>query len=298
METEVRMRGHRLAPSIASSGDPKDPIATNSTKPFSPLTLRLNTFGGKITGRNGIRGQMNQCGLPTHAILASVALATKSNSARALLANESDTSDRQGLEPDLRTLTLIIIVSVVLGVIATVVWFPQTVAAEAQSVGALGVWLSGWGLALSAIGFGLTWWQLSRSRSAAKRVAAALVAIRGDYASFDIIGELRTAKAAGEDAQASLEGERWIEAIQAFNRVRVSLVKMSATNGGLNDANTSLAKDYAGDMLTSCDVISENRAGSPDEIPKNQMIANLRILDNFLITLEQELKGGIGGNQH
>lgn len=214
------------------------------------------------------------------------------------MATESDTSERQAIEPDLRTLTVIIILSVGVGVIATVRWFPQTVEANAQSVGALGVWLSGWGLALSAIGFGLTWWQLNRSRSAAKRVAAALIAIRGDYASFDIIGELRTAKAAGEDAQASLEGERWVEAIQAFNRVRVSLVKMSATNGVLNDTNTSLAKDYAGDMLTSCDVISENRSDSPESIPRNQMIANLRILDNFLITLEQELRGGIGGNKH
>lgn len=157
-------------------------------------------------------------------------------------------------------------------------------------------WLmSAWGIALSLLGFGITWWQLYRTRTASQKVAEALHDIRSDYAAFDVVTELRTALAAGDDALACLEDDRWGGVMTAYDRARISLIKMASINGGLRDDKVSEAKDFAGDMLSSCGLVSEKHVSSPQEIPKPSMIANLRLMNNFLIALEQEIKGGIGG---
>jgi hypothetical protein len=199
------------------------------------------------------------------------------------------------IEPGVAALTLVLGIMIVVGLVATLRSYPRTIAADPSAVGAVGLWLSAWGLGISTIGFGVTWWQLYRTATAAQRVSNALDGIRRDYATFDVSSELRTAKAAGEDAIAALEGGRWGDAVQAHDKARSSLVKMASVNGGLSEDQSGRAKDYAADMLSACDAISEKRQDDGVAIPVQKMTSNLRNLNTFLIELEQQLRGGIGG---
>jgi len=166
-----------------------------------------------------------------------------------------------------------------------------------STVGALGAVFSIWGLAISIAGFGLTWWQLSRTQRAASAVAAAVARLKRDFGAFDVITELRTAQASAQETQGHIDGMRWELAIAGYNKTRASLMKMVAVRDGLSGARAEAAKDFIGEGLDACQNIEGLSTSSPQSIPRQALNMRLRELDNFLISVEFELKDAIRGNE-
>ena len=165
-----------------------------------------------------------------------------------------------------------------------------------QSLGwanASGLMIGVWGLAVSIVGFALTMWQLQRTQSAAAAVGSAMVRLKQDFASFDVITELRTARAAGEAIQSHVSCDRWGEAFQGYNIVRASLKKISVAHGGLTSEQRGIVQDHIASCLDACTSIERLMPDSVSELSKEVLNNNLRNMDNFLIEIEFSLKDAI-----
>lgn len=174
---------------------------------------------------------------------------------------------------------------------------PKIARLDSAQVGALGLALSAWGVFLGAVGFGITWWQIQRSRTAAQAVANTVRWMRHDYASFDVITELRTARAHAETVITALATSNWSDANKALWGIRVSLMKMASSKDVLQENEIGACKDFVADILAASDLIQQNAQQTPEAIPASQLVSEMTEADNFLITLEQQLKGSFRGNR-
>lgn len=118
-----------------------------------------------------------------------------------------------------------------------------------------------------------------------------MVKIRRDYGSFDVVTELRTAQAAGGDAQSHLEAGRSVEAIVSLNRARASLVKIISIPQVMDVNQAEEAKNYLAIVLDAGRTIARSRADDGVELPTLSIMERLQELDSFLIALEFSLKG-------
>lgn len=190
-----------------------------------------------------------------------------------------------------KTAVIVAAIAVLLLVALNVELHPILVRANAAQVGAIGLALTTWGLALAIVGFGITWWQIQRSRNAAQAVASAVSTMRKDYASFDVITELRSARAHAESVIAALSQSDWSAANKSYWGIRVSLIKMSSSGDVITENDASKCKDYVMDVLSATELIQQNADTSPELIPSPQLVVQMTEADNFLISLEQQLKG-------
>lgn len=174
---------------------------------------------------------------------------------------------------------------------------PILAATDAAQVSAVGLTLTVWGLILAVAGFGITWWQMHRARTAAQAVANAVSTMRRDYAAFDVITELRTARAHAEGVITALSASDWSSAHKSFWGIRVSLMKMASSSDVLDYSAISACKDHVANILTATDVIQQNAEENAELIPSHQLVAQMTEADNFLISLEQQLKGSYRANR-
>lgn len=200
---------------------------------------------------------------------------------------ETDEHDVRG------TITVTVLVVVIVG--GLVAWgsFGTLKGLPADRVGAWGLIVSGFGLLLSIVGFGITWLQISRTRSAAQKVSKALSNIRRDYASFDVATELRSARESIGRVLIALGDQRWGEAMSSLDTLRVCLVKMSSVSNVMDVADTGWIKDEAGRVMSHHDNILSVYVDRPQQIQVQEMCSSIRTADNFLISLEQKLKDKI-----
>lgn len=183
-------------------------------------------------------------------------------------------------------------------VISFLIWTPllnyyQGVSAEFSA--ALGILLGLYGFALTIAGFGLTWWQLARTQRAAEAVRLAIKKLKNDFGAFDILLEMRTARAAGEECGRHLGVPSWHEAKGSYHRLRSSLVKMTAVKAGLNDEDRGYIKDFtavAVDAIRGLDAkVRDPQLG----VDVANLAESLLELDEFLIRLEYSMRDIISG---
>lgn len=146
---------------------------------------------------------------------------------------------------------------------------------------------------ISVAGFAVTWWQLARTQTAAAAVTTAMTRLKQDFASFELISEIRTARASAESASGHVAGDRWPEALQSYNSMRSSLSRMVAARDGLDERQLELAQDYLASALDACTSIERLHGSNPAELSKDVMNGKLRDFDTFLISLEVNLKESI-----
>jgi hypothetical protein len=143
-------------------------------------------------------------------------------------------------------------------------------------------------------GFGITFWQLWRTRRAADAAADAVARLKQDFASFDVILELRTARASAAEAGRHVNSGRWPAALVSLNQIRESLQKMLSVRNGLEIGDAERAKDYIAYALGACSSIEDvERAGG--DIARTALTGKLRELDGYLIELEGDLKDRFSG---
>ncbi|WP_312144200.1 hypothetical protein [Brevundimonas sp.] len=188
-------------------------------------------------------------------------------------------------------------VFLLVALVATFWMHPKLVRADPLALGATGIVLSAWGLILAIGGFGITWWQLHRSRTAAQRVAETVSDMRRDYAAFDVITELRTARAAAEKIQEAVTILNWPEAAIGYRNIRVSLMKMASSVGVLNDENIAECKDHVAKVMAAANFLQKSPPRPEDAAPVGEMLEQMGSVDNYLIALEQSLKGSFRANR-
>lgn len=172
------------------------------------------------------------------------------------------------------------------------------VAAEPDAIGmigSIGFLFGAWGILLSVGGFGLTWWQLQRTRRAASAVAEAMVGLKREFNSFDVITEVRTARGYAEATQGHVISARWGDALASYNNARASLNKVVAVRGVLSEQNLERARDYISEALATCSSIERMQRDSSDFVSIDIINDKLRELDGFLIELEYSMKDAIRG---
>lgn len=183
-------------------------------------------------------------------------------------------------------------------VISLLLWRPMLTYYEAVSskfAGALGILLGLYGLALTVAGFGLTWWQLARTQRAAEAVRLAIKRLKNDFSSFDILLEMRTARAAGEECGRHLGVPSWHEAQASYHRLRSSLVKMTAVNAGLSDENLGYIKDFTAVAVDAIRGLDAKVRDAEVEVDVANLGESLLELDEFLIRLEYSMRDIISG---
>lgn len=150
------------------------------------------------------------------------------------------------------------------------------------------------GLLVGVFGFGITFWQLWRTRKAAGAAEEAVSRLKQDFASFDVILELRTARVSGAEAGRHVNSGRWLAALVSLDQVRESLQKMLGVRNGLEIRDAERAKDYIAYALGACSSIEHvERAGG--DISRTALTGKLRELDGYLIELEGTLKDRFSG---
>lgn len=160
-------------------------------------------------------------------------------------------------------------------------------------VEALGFVLTVWGLLLSVAGFGVTWWQLARTQTSSQAVERALSRIKRDYESFDLITEVRTARANAEITQSHITSARWDDALGSYNALRISLAKIAAVRGGLSDESRESTKDLLAAAQDACNSIEKFRVHNTEQLTADVLNTILRNMDTFLISVEYSLKDSI-----
>ena len=167
---------------------------------------------------------------------------------------------------------------------------------QQDSVGAYGFFVGLWGLVISVAGFAVTWAQLVKTQSAASAATNAIGRLKKEFGSFDVVTELRTAKAAAEDAEAHVGASRWVDASSAYSRARASLTKMVSVKDGLAVEQADAARDF----ITTCVDgyhATQKLASEPDaNISLDILKSRLIDLDTFLIEVEFSLKASMNGN--
>lgn len=185
----------------------------------------------------------------------------------------------------------------IIGMLVVVVSIPLTlwltIHKDDRWLGSGGFALSVAGLLFSVVGFGLTLWQLNRTNSATEAVGKAIVRLRRDLGSLDVLTELRSAAEAAGEAQAHLSNQRWASALLSYNKIRHCLYKALAVDGALNAVDSETAKDFIAHALGACSEL-EMAADNPIGDVSN-MSGKLRELEGFLVTSEYRTKDSFGG---
>lgn len=165
----------------------------------------------------------------------------------------------------------------------------------APFVGALGIVLGYYGLALSVVGFALTWWQLARTRGAAEAAKLAVRKLKNDFASFDVLLELRTAKANAEECRRLLGTGAWAEALLGYQRLRASLLEISAVRMGVDDPTVSQMKDFVG--RTTGAILDLEARGRDDTLTVDVAALSTTLLDmdEFFVELEHLVRDKVSG---
>ncbi|WP_156389216.1 hypothetical protein [Brevundimonas sp. Root1423] len=163
-------------------------------------------------------------------------------------------------------------------------------------VGAYGFFIGLWGLVISVAGFFITWWQLVKTQSAASAAANAIVRLKKEFGSFDVVTELRTAKAAAEDAEAHVGASRWADASSAYSRARASLTKMVSVKDGLASEQADIARDFITTCVDGYHATQKLLADANADVSLDLLKSRLIDLDTFLIEVEFSLKASMNGN--
>ncbi len=153
------------------------------------------------------------------------------------------------------------------------------------------------GLGVTVLGFGFTFWQLARTRRATAAVTQTIKRIKRDFGSFDILLEVRTARAAAAETQGHIQGGRWDLALVSYNNLRSSLATMLAVRGGLTGSDAEQAKDHVADALDACKLLDSLDAEGAPAVDRSTLNNKLRELDGFLIHLEYSVKDSFSGSQ-
>lgn len=161
--------------------------------------------------------------------------------------------------------------------------------------GAAGLFLGLWGLIASLLGFSVTWWQLSKTHGAARAAQRAVGNLKREFRSFDVITELRTAKASAEETRSHIDASRWQEAYGSYNRTRVSLTKMVSVRDGLQPDDLDLARDFITTCVDGAQSAKRLQEDGAAEVSRDILDDRLTELDGFLIKIEYSMKDSIHG---
>lgn len=159
---------------------------------------------------------------------------------------------------------------------------------------AIGLVLTGWGVLISVGGFAVTWFQLYRTQTSAEAVAKALLRLKRDYNSFDLIAELRAARTHGKAAMHSSQYGRWVDALAGFHGIRESLNRISSVKTILSEEQVSVVKERQMSVLDACHTLATNVDPSSIEDITSRTINLLMDLDEVLTAIEMALKEEIG----
>jgi hypothetical protein len=152
------------------------------------------------------------------------------------------------------------------------------------------------GLLVSLGGFAVTWWQLTRTQEAAAAAKRAVIRLKGEIAAFDAIGEIRTAKAAADEAQAHVVSQRWEPALMASNRLLEALQKVRSGAHGLGANDTARLEDYISQSLDAC-VAIERATREVADLGAGALTGRLREINSYMVDLEYRLKDRASGSE-
>jgi hypothetical protein len=190
-----------------------------------------------------------------------------------------------------RASALAVAICIVLSLFAA----PWLASRNQDEIGVWGFILSVWGIPLALIGFAVTLWQLARTQNAANAANAAIERVKKELRSFDIVLEVRTTRSVVADVRLKLVTPNWEDLINSYNKIRESLTKIDHGYTGYSKERKDEIKDFRAVVLGSCTSIENARQTNFEEISLSSLSSQLIEIDDFLISLEFELKESIGG---
>lgn len=183
---------------------------------------------------------------------------------------------------------------VLLAAPATYYGFQATVVTDPIKVGAAGLVLGVWGVALAIVGFAITFVQLVRTRHATHAATEAITKLKREIASFDTVGEIRSARSLAGTVQDDLGRSDWPAASHRYDALRETLVKVISAPNGLSTREIASIEEHIPSVLDAGQTI-RFYASTPSSIPVARMIRDVQTLDNCLIAAEYKLRDNFGG---
>jgi hypothetical protein len=162
-------------------------------------------------------------------------------------------------------------------------------------VSGFGIFLSLLGMLISVFGFFVAILQIIEARGETEVVSQAVQSIKRQFNSFEIIAELRSCKSAVEETISHITDRNWLRAINSYNSVRVSLIKLASVRVASQNLDSESLKDFGATMLDACEAIEKLKGENEAEIPAQNLISALRKLQEYLIGVEYAQKDGIDG---
>ena len=185
--------------------------------------------------------------------------------------------------------------TVAICVVISLIAAPWLASSDTTKISAWGFILSAWGIPLALIGFAITLWQLARTQNAANAANAAIDKVKRELRSFDIVLEVRTARSVVADIRMKLASPNWDDLIISYHKIRESLAKIDNGYTNFSKERKEEIKDYRANTLGACSSIESARPDSFSGISLSSLSSQLAEMDDFLISLEFELKESIGG---
>lgn len=108
---------------------------------------------------------------------------------------------------------------------------------NAGLVGGLGLVSGLLGTVLTLVAFGITIWQLARTRSANQRVASAISSLKSRVAAYDVVTELARADAALKESQRHVATGNWLSVVDSVSEARVAIVRLAELPSSLEIGN-------------------------------------------------------------
>jgi hypothetical protein len=133
--------------------------------------------------------------------------------------------------------------------------FKKSLSLSSEAAGANGIVLSVWGLWISLAGFGITFWQLARTKSAAQAATEALDEVRSRVSTYDAVVETSRAIAFIRETQRHLKVPSWESAVVSYNGARESLVRLIELPSKIAQPDKDNLAVVLADITSLCDRI-------------------------------------------
>jgi hypothetical protein len=185
-----------------------------------------------------------------------------------------------------------------LGLIAGIVFFIQILEPRLgkQSFDIWSMRAAFFSILLTIIGFGITFFQLIKTSSAAEAAETAVLKLKSALASFDVSGQLREGRILAEQAKPRLLENKWQYGLANCERVRTILAGLSSSKRYLADSDFEEVKDHLATIQDACQNL-ESKITSPEfDLDVTVLNSRLRDIEVFFMNLESGIRDRAGGN--
>jgi hypothetical protein len=151
-----------------------------------------------------------------------------------------------------------------------------------KNVAAWGFILSVLGTILTVVGFGLTFLQLAKTRSATAAATQAIDNLKSRIAAFDVVTELSRAVASLSETRRHIKNVSWSDALDSYLEAQLAVSKLSALPSDLSGANKARLLEISDEIGRACSRIRTSLAKGTRGLDQAKA---LHSLSNYIVEI-------------